>query len=49
MTDISLSAAKMANYIDHTLLKPEATADAVARLSAESIAYGFNAVCVNSG
>jgi len=49
MTDISLSAAKMANYIDHTLLKPEATADAVARLCAESIAYGFKAVCVNSG
>ncbi|MEJ2099111.1 MAG: deoxyribose-phosphate aldolase [Desulfobacterales bacterium] len=49
MTDKSISAAKMAKYIDHTLLKPEATIDAVAKLCAEAIAYGFKAVCVNSG
>ena len=49
MTDISLSAAQMAKYIDHTLLKPDATIDAVAKLCAEAIAYGFKAVCVNSG
>jgi deoxyribose-phosphate aldolase len=49
MTDISSSAAQMAKYIDHTLLKPDATIDAVAKLCAEAIAYGFKAVCVNSG
>jgi len=49
MTDISLSAAEMAKYIDHTLLRPEATIEAVAKLCAEAIAYGFKAVCVNSG
>jgi len=49
MTDTTLSAAEMAKYIDHTLLKPEATIDALAKLCAEAIAYGFKAVCVNSG
>jgi deoxyribose-phosphate aldolase len=49
MTDKTLSAAEMAKYIDHTLLKPEATTDAVAKLCAEAIAFGFKAVCVNSG
>ena len=49
MTNVTINAAKMAKYIDHTLLKPEATADAVAKLCAEAIAYGFKAVCVNSG
>ena len=39
----------MAQYIDHTLLKPDATLDALAKLSAEAISYGFKAVCVNSG
>jgi deoxyribose-phosphate aldolase len=49
MTDTTLSAAEMAKYIDHTLLKPDAPIDAVAKLCAEAIAYGFKAVCVNSG
>ena len=49
MTDKNISAAEMAKYIDHTLLKPEATIDAVAKLCAEAIGYGFKAVCVNSG
>lgn len=49
MTDITITAAEMARYIDHTLLKPEATLAAVAKLGAEAIAYGFKAVCVNSG
>jgi deoxyribose-phosphate aldolase len=33
--------------IDHTLLKPEATARDVERLCAEAMQYGFAAVCVN--
>lgn len=39
----------MAQYIDHTLLKPEATPSAFDTLCEEAIRYGFKAVCVNSG
>jgi deoxyribose-phosphate aldolase len=49
MTNATITAAEMAQYIDHTLLKPEATFDALAQLGAEAISYGFKAVCVNSG
>ena len=49
MADTTISVAEMAKYIDHTLLKPEATTEAVAKLCAEAMAYGFKAVCVNSG
>jgi deoxyribose-phosphate aldolase len=49
MTNATISAAEMAQYIDHTLLKPEATPDALVKLCAEAISYGFKAVCVNSG
>jgi deoxyribose-phosphate aldolase len=49
MTNTKITAAEMAQYIDHTLLKPEATPDALAKLCAEAISYGFKAVCVNSG
>ena len=48
MTSDKISAAEMARYIDHTLLKPEATLDALAKLGAEAISYNFKAVCVNS-
>ena len=34
--------------IDHTLLKPEATADDVKKLCAEAIQYNFWSCCVNS-
>lgn len=37
-----------ASYIDHTLLKPEATGEDIIRLCEEAIKYGFAAVCVNS-
>jgi deoxyribose-phosphate aldolase len=47
--NFSITVKEMAKYIDHTLLKPDATIDAVAKLCAEAIAYGFKAVCVNSG
>jgi deoxyribose-phosphate aldolase len=39
----------LAKIIDHTLLKPEATADQVARLCDEAREYGFGSVMVNSG
>ncbi|WP_245552892.1 deoxyribose-phosphate aldolase [Brevibacillus massiliensis] len=34
-------------YIDHTLLKPEATAEMIDQLCAEAKEYGFASVCVN--
>lgn len=38
----------LAAYIDHTLLKPEATPDAILRLCAEAREHRFKSVCVNS-
>jgi deoxyribose-phosphate aldolase len=39
--------ASMASYIDHTLLKPEATVAEVDKLCAEALANKFASVCVN--
>ncbi|WP_146551280.1 deoxyribose-phosphate aldolase [Rummeliibacillus sp. SL167] len=36
-----------ASYIDHTLLKPEATKEQIQRICAEAKEYGFASVCVN--
>ena len=38
----------IAPYIDHTLLKPDATRDEVLKLCEEARKYGFATVCVNS-
>lgn len=40
-------APSLAPYIDHTLLKAEATPDDIRRLCAEAKEYQFAAVCVN--
>ena len=40
-------AADLARYIDHTLLKPDATEDKIRRLCAEARQYHFASVCVN--
>ncbi len=37
----------LARYIDHTLLKPDATASQIDKLCAEAVEYGFASVCVN--
>jgi len=37
----------LARYIDHTLLRPEATAADIDRLCAEAREHGFAAVCIN--
>jgi deoxyribose-phosphate aldolase len=37
----------IAGLIDHTILKPEATADDVRRICAEALLYQFASVCVN--
>jgi len=39
--------ADLARYIDHTLLRPDATVDDIRRLCAEAREFGFAAVCVN--
>ncbi len=41
------SREQLAAFIDHTLLKPEATAPAIDRLCAEARSHGFGAVCIN--
>ena len=42
-----LTAEQLAAMIDHTLLKPEATPDMIARLCEEARTYRFASVCVN--
>ena len=37
----------MAGYIDHTLLKPEATEKQIINLCREAIEFGFYSVCIN--
>lgn len=37
----------LAGFIDHTLLKPDATASEIDRMCDEALAHGFASVCVN--
>lgn len=39
----------IAEYIDHTLLKADATGTMVKKICQEAVQYGFASVCVNSG
>ena len=48
MDQMEMTASKMAQYIDHTLLKPEAQQLAFDKLCDEALRYRFKAVCVNS-
>jgi len=43
-----LRPAEVARYIDHTLLKPEASREQIDRLCEEAVEYGFYSVCVNT-
>ena len=43
----SEAARQVARYIDHTLLKPEATRDDILKLCEEGAKYGFASVCIN--
>jgi len=45
--DASQVPVDLAEYIDHTALKPETTADAIDQLCAEAAQYHFASVCVN--
>lgn len=41
------SRRRLADLIDHTLLKPETTISDIERICQEALTYGFAAVCVN--
>ena len=43
-----LSPSELAPFVDHTLLKPDATATDIQNLCAEAIQHNFKGVCVNS-
>jgi deoxyribose-phosphate aldolase len=43
----SEAARQVARYIDHTLLKPDATRDEILKLCEEGATYGFASVCIN--
>ncbi|HKV38856.1 MAG TPA: deoxyribose-phosphate aldolase [Blastocatellia bacterium] len=43
----SEAGRQVARYIDHTLLKPEATRDDILKLCEEGAEYGFASVCLN--
>lgn len=38
---------KLSKYIDHTILKPEATKEDIEKICEEAKEYGFKAVCIN--
>jgi deoxyribose-phosphate aldolase len=40
-------AKRLANCIDHTYLKPDATKAIIDKLCDEAVQYGFYSVCVN--
>lgn len=44
---VARAEPSIANLIDHTLLRPEATRSDILRLCAEARQYGFASVCVN--
>lgn len=44
---MQLTAAELARYIDHTVLKPDVTTADITRLCAEAREHGFASVCVN--
>jgi deoxyribose-phosphate aldolase len=42
-----VTAQEFAKYIDHTLLRPDATKSEIAELCQQALDFGFYAVCVN--
>jgi len=44
----AVAVTDLAKYIDHTLLRAEATRADILRVCDEAVAYGFHAVCVNA-
>ena len=48
MSNLSLTREELASYIDHTLLKPEASREQIRAVCDEAKQYHFASVCVNS-
>ena len=44
---MEITPEELARYIDHTLLKPEATAEQIKQVCREALQYHFASVCVN--
>jgi deoxyribose-phosphate aldolase len=42
-----MNRQELAHYIDHTLLKPDATSEQIETLCQEALAYHFASVCIN--
>lgn len=47
--DEYVNRTTLAQYLDHTLLRPDATVDEIRQLVEEALEWGTYAVCVNSG
>ena len=47
VTEMKLSRNQLAKYLDHTMLKPEATAAMIDQTVAEAIEYQTASVCIN--
>ena len=47
MSNKVLSSKDLANFIDHTILKPETSRQDIVRICTEAIDYGFHTVCLN--
>lgn len=47
--NLDLSPKAMAKYIDHTILKPDASLAQVKKVCDEAKEYNFASVCVNTG
>ncbi|WP_416404321.1 deoxyribose-phosphate aldolase [Arthrobacter sp. LFS091] len=47
MSNEAATPANIASYIDHTLLKPEASEADILKVCAEAVEYQFKSVCVN--
>lgn len=45
---MEITRKELAKYIDHTLLKPQATSAQIVKLCEEAKEFGFASVCVNS-
>lgn len=45
--NMELTPAALASYIDHTLLKPDASISMIEKLCDEALQYGFYSVCAN--
>jgi deoxyribose-phosphate aldolase len=47
LSNEAVAPANIASYIDHTLLKPEASEADILKVCAEAVEYRFKSVCVN--